>query len=391
MRNRSSKCRFGCAGSPCSRKPRLRVHAQHDARRGPSASSPALSVCRYSAAAVERHHQLAAVVLAEQPVLDLGRGHADQRLGVLLARAAVRRGVQHARPAAPSGSQRPAPRCRSATRNGRRSARRHAPSAAGRCAPRCRARWCRAAPRPTASRAGCWRCAPRCESSGRRRCRAARRRGSANAMRKLLPAIWCYSVCISASASERTRCNAARAPPSAAASSTACIGGRPLRVQPQVQAARSSLRKSPPTTRSARDSSPRPFSIALPCPAQSLASAKPVIMASLRRPHVRCGLLCADARCARSSQAVRTLASASPKRRSTHQASKMPDADACSETEQCGRFAGRSASQQPPARHAARKVTAFQRRGLTRWHVPCGNPGTAVGRQRGARPGEPNA
>ena len=45
---------------------------------------------------VEGDHEVGAVVLPEQAGLDLGRGHPDQRLGVLLPGAAMRGGVQYA-------------------------------------------------------------------------------------------------------------------------------------------------------------------------------------------------------------------------------------------------------------------------------------------------------
>ena len=47
------------------------------------------------AAIVERDQEISAMMFAEQPILDLGRRHGDQRLGVSLPRHAVRRSIQY--------------------------------------------------------------------------------------------------------------------------------------------------------------------------------------------------------------------------------------------------------------------------------------------------------
>jgi len=47
------------------------------------------------AAIVERDQDISAMMFAEQPILDLGRRHRDQRLGVSLPGHAIRRSIQY--------------------------------------------------------------------------------------------------------------------------------------------------------------------------------------------------------------------------------------------------------------------------------------------------------
>ena len=86
-------------GQALQQESRLRIGAEHGAVRR-QRQQPRAQGVQVFAAVVEGDDQVTAVGVAEQAVLHLGRGHADQRAGMLLPRAALRRRIEDADEAA---------------------------------------------------------------------------------------------------------------------------------------------------------------------------------------------------------------------------------------------------------------------------------------------------
>ena len=94
VRKTSEKRRPGAAGKPCSKMPAA-LFAASILPSLSTASRPALTCCKYSPRSWNATQDISAMMFAEQSILDLGRRHGDERLGLSMPGHAIRRSVQY--------------------------------------------------------------------------------------------------------------------------------------------------------------------------------------------------------------------------------------------------------------------------------------------------------